>query len=102
MYLHVICISQQLYITVPVGLMLCDVVLEACDECYVAFFHSSVVLKGIDGSCQVLDSQADGDGCEELRYGLQFGIGQWVCQYSVRDDPIVYENGCGGHSSMIV
>lgn len=47
--------------------MLCDVVLEAADDCYVELSHLAVGLRVIGCRRKVINSHTRGHSCEELR-----------------------------------
>lgn len=81
--------------TVPVGLMLCDVVSEARNDCsneYSPFFGGLGV---IGNCCKELNSHLRSHGSEEFCYESQSIMGQMVCQHTVQDDPVVDEYGRG-------
>lgn len=60
-YLWIVCIFQQFYILVPVGLMPCNVVPEVGIDCSVESFQLSIDLGMIGGRCQLHSYQARGN-----------------------------------------
>lgn len=97
MRLAVLCVCQRSHTLVLVLLMLCSVVPEVRNNCSDESLHLSKVLEVIEGCCGVLDSQAHGPSCRELRYELRSVIDQWICRYTVWNRSMVDEYGRRAH-----
>lgn len=69
---------QWLHILVAFGLMLCDKVLEVCDNRSVERFHLAVCLK-VRGGFHQLSVQAIAHFCKEIFYEVLCIGGHYVC-----------------------
>lgn len=75
MYLHIVCVFQELHILVPVCLMLGDLVSKACDDWSVEPFKLAVGLGLVGCADQMVDFQKHSDSYKESRDEFQSVIG---------------------------
>lgn len=72
--MSVVFVFQRIHILVPVSLVLCNLVFEACNDCSVEALHLAVGLGAIIVCRQVLNFQAHGHGGKEL---IRIAVRNW-------------------------